>query len=130
MEYIRTRMGGREAVRISGIPLSLFYYRQRKRDVTRLNPSVVEDTLNIASERPTYRYRRIWAVPRNNGTAVNPKSVRRVLRINNLSLPYVKHKGRTKSRIYSVPRNQINCGKRTSLTHTHRAGNDLSHVNQ
>ena len=59
---------------------------------------MVEDALRVASERPTYSYRRVWAVLRNEGTAINPKSVRRVLRINNLSLPYAKHKGRTKSR--------------------------------
>jgi transposase InsO family protein len=98
MDFIRTKLGVREASRISGIPLSLFYYRPRKRSVTRLDPSVVEDTLRVASDRPTYGYRRVWAVLRNKGTAVNPKSVRRLLRINNLSLPYAKHKGRTKSR--------------------------------
>ncbi len=35
---------------------------------------------------------------RNNGTKVNRKAVRRVLRDRNLSLPYAKHKGRTKHR--------------------------------
>ncbi len=35
---------------------------------------------------------------RNNGTKVNRKAVRRVLRNNNLSLPYARHRGRTKTR--------------------------------
>ena len=103
MDDIRSEMSVREALRISGIPPFLFYYRPRKRSVTRLNQSVVEDTLRVASERPTYGYRRVWAVLRNEGTAINPKSIRRVLRINNLSLPYAKHKGRTKSRNLFLP---------------------------
>ena len=64
MDDIRSKMSVREASRISGIPLSLFYYRPRKRSVTRLNQSVVEDALRVASERPTYGYRRVWAVLR------------------------------------------------------------------
>jgi len=37
-----------------------------------------------------------WAILRNQGTKVNPKTVRKVLRDNNLSLAESKHKGRTK----------------------------------
>ena len=40
---------------------------------------------------------------RNNGTRVNRKAVRRVLTEKNLSLPYAKHKGRTKSRNLFCP---------------------------
>ena len=42
----------------------------------------------IASERPTYGYRRVWAVLRNQGIRVNSKAVEIVLWENNLSLPY------------------------------------------
>ncbi len=94
MGFIKTKMGVREASRISGIPLSLFYYRSGKRSVTRLDPSVVEDTLRVATDRPTYGYRRVWAVLRNKGTAVNPKSVRRLLGIKNLSLRKAQRKNK------------------------------------
>ena len=53
---------------------------------------------DIASERPTYGYRRVWATLRNSGTHVNQKTVRKVLKDSNLSLPASKHGGRTKRR--------------------------------
>ena len=64
----------------------------------RLSPQIEQDIISTASERPTYGYRRVWAVLRNGGTKVNRKAVRRVLRSNNFSLPYARHKGRTKHR--------------------------------
>ena len=52
----------------------------------------------IAAEGPTYGYRRVWAVLRNGGVRVNSKTVESVLKENNLSLPYARHRGRTKTR--------------------------------
>ena len=40
----------------------------------------------------------MWAILRNQGTAVNRKTVRKALKDSNLSLPASKHRGRTKSR--------------------------------
>ncbi|MCL4327967.1 MAG: IS3 family transposase [Candidatus Thermoplasmatota archaeon] len=34
----------------------------------------------------------MWAVMRNSGTPVNIKTVRRVMKAHNLSLPYAKHR--------------------------------------
>ncbi|MEM3846919.1 MAG: IS3 family transposase, partial [Candidatus Parvarchaeota archaeon] len=76
--------------------LSSFYYKERS--VIRLFPQIEYDIIRIALERPTYGYRRVWAMIRNNGIRVNRKAVRRVLRERNLSLPYSKHRGRTESR--------------------------------
>ena len=73
-------------------------YRGPCQKVRRLSPQIEEDIIRTASERPTYGYRRVWAVLRNDGTKVNMKAVRRVLRERNLSLPYAKHSGRTKTR--------------------------------
>ncbi len=53
---------------------------------------------DIASERLAYRYRRVWAILRNSGTHVNQKTVRKVLKDSNMSLPTSKHRGRTKRR--------------------------------
>ena len=44
----------REISRISGIPLSGYYYRPVKRHVQRLDPSIKERIRYIASDRPTY----------------------------------------------------------------------------
>ena len=97
VEDLRSDMPLREISRVSGISLSSFYYKEKERRVNRLSPQIVQD-ITTASERPTYGYRRVWAVLRNNGTRVNRKAVRRVLRDRNLSLPYARHKRRTKSR--------------------------------
>ena len=88
----------REISRISGISLSGYYYKPRKRQVVRLDPSTKKRIKGIVSERPTYGYRRVWAVLRNQSTAVNQKTVRKVIKDSNLSLPASKHRGRTKSR--------------------------------
>ena len=64
----------REISRISGISLSGYYYRPRERHVERLDPSTRARIKDIASERPTYGYRRVWAILRNQGTAVNQNS--------------------------------------------------------
>jgi transposase InsO family protein len=87
----------REISRISGISLSGYYYRPSERHVERLDPSTRARIKDIASERPTYGYRRVWAILRNQGTAVNQKTVRKVLKDNNLNLPVSKHRGRTKT---------------------------------
>ena len=88
----------REISRISGISLSGYYYKPVKRHIQRLDPSTRARIKDIASERPTYGYRRVWAILRNQGTAVNQKTVRKVLKDNNLILPASKHRGRTKAR--------------------------------
>ena len=98
IEDLRSDMSLREISRISGISLSSLYYREKERRVNRLSPQIEEEIIRTASERPTYGYRRVWAVLRNSGTRVNRKAVRRVLRERNLSLPYAKHRGRTKTR--------------------------------
>ena len=69
-----------------------------KRHIQRLDPSTRTRIRDIASERPTYGYRRVWAILRNQGTAVNQKTVRKVLKDNKLNLPISKHRGRTKTR--------------------------------
>ena len=88
----------RETSRISDISLSSFYYTEKERKVRRLSPLIEQGVIRTASERPTYGYRRVRAVLRNDGTKANMKAVRRILSERNLSLPYAKHKGRTKTR--------------------------------
>ena len=94
----------REISRISGISLSGYYYKPVKRHIQRLDPSIKERIRYIASERPTYGYRRVWAILRNHGTKVNRKTVRKVLKDNKLNLPASKHRGRTNTRNLFRPR--------------------------
>ena len=95
---LKTQMPLRRISKVSGISLSGYYYTPRKRKVERLDPSTRERIKEVASERPTYGYRRVWAVLRNHGTRVNQKTVRKVMKDSNLSLPAHKHRGRTKKR--------------------------------
>ena len=98
VDDLKQAMSMRDISFISGIHLSEYYYVPRSRKVTRLDPSIGEMIKMIASERPTYGYRRVWAVLRNGGVRVNSKTVESVLKENNLSLPYARHRGRTKTR--------------------------------
>ena len=98
LEDLRQVMSFRNISRISGISLSGYYYWPVERHIQRLDPSTRERIREIASERPTYGYRRVWAILRNSGTHVNQKTVRKVLKDNNLSLPASRHRGRTKTR--------------------------------
>ena len=93
----------REISRISGIPLSTYYYRPRSRTVNRIDSVRSKRITDLALERPTYGYRRIWAVLRNEGIGINRKTVARVLNKNNLSLPAAKHKNRTERRDLFTP---------------------------
>ena len=95
---LRDKMTLRRISRISGLSLSGYYYLPRERHVRRLDPSIVERIKSIALERPTYGYRRVWAMLRNQGTKVNQKTVRKVLRENSMMLPASKMKGRTNKR--------------------------------
>ena len=57
----------------------------------------IETKINwISEERITYGYRRIWALLRNSSIYVNIKTGRRIMRKNNLALPYAKHKSLTR----------------------------------
>ena len=116
LDDLKDQIPLREISRISGISLSGYYYRPRKRHVQRLDPSTRARIKGIASERPTYGYRRVWAILRNQGTKVNRKTVRKVLKDSNLSRPASKHRGRTRARNLSVHKEQISSGKLTSHT--------------
>ncbi len=104
LEDLKHEMSLRNISRISGISLSGYYYRPKERHVERLDPSIRERIKDIASERPAYGYRRVWAIQRNQGTKVNQKTVRKVLNESNLNLPASKHRGRTKSKNLFRPR--------------------------
>ena len=97
LDDLKPHMSLRKISRISGITRSEYYYHPRKRMITRLDPSVKERIKVAASGRPTYGYRRVWAILRDSGTHVNRKTVRKVLKDSNLNLPARRHRGRTKS---------------------------------
>ncbi len=92
--------------RAMGIPRSFIYYNRSEhtgKRIPRISRDIEEQILRIAGERTTYGYRRIWAVLRNSGMGVNMKTVRRIMNRNNLSLPYAKHRNRTRKRDLTKP---------------------------
>ncbi len=66
-------------------------YRARKRDEEK---RLVKAILALASERPRYGYRRIWALLRRDGWPVNRKRVQRLWRVNGLKVLRKRHKRR------------------------------------
>ena len=62
VENLRRDMSLRGISRVSGISLSSFYYKEKERRVKRLSPPIEQDIIRTASERPTYGYRRLWAM--------------------------------------------------------------------
>ena len=68
------------------------------RNIQSLDPSIRERIKDIASERLTYGYRRVWAKLRNEGTMVNQKTARNILKNNKLNLPASKRRVTTKKR--------------------------------
>ena len=77
LDDLKDQIPLREISRISGISLSGYYYKSVKRHIQRLDPSTKERIKDIASESPTYGYRRVWAILRNQGIKVNRKTVRK-----------------------------------------------------
>ena len=98
IDDLKDQISLREISRISGISLSGYYYKPVKRHIQRLDPAIKEKIRYIASERPTYGYRRVWAVLRNSGTEVNQMTFRNILKDNKLNLPASKHRVKTKKR--------------------------------
>lgn len=54
--------------------------------------------VEMAGERPTYGYKRIYAILKNRGIHLNQKTIRKVLKMYILSLHTSRHKGKTKFR--------------------------------
>ena len=98
IESLRPAMTVSGISRAMDVPRSSIYHRRIGKSGMR-KPRVPEnieaEIIRISADRTTYGYRRIWALLRNSGIHVNIKTVRRIMRNNNLALPYARHKNRT-----------------------------------
>ena len=56
--------------------------------------AVVERMVALSRENPRYGYRRVWALLRREGWAVNKKRIQRLWREQGLKVPYKQHKRR------------------------------------
>ena len=82
---------------------TIYYTGLHGKRSPRISQEIEEQALKIVGERITYGYRRMWALMRNSGIHVNIKTVRRIMRRNSLSLPYAKHKNRTRKKDLTKP---------------------------
>ena len=93
---------------VMNVPRISIYYRKKDhtgKRKSRISNYIEEQVFRIAAERTTYGYRSIWALLRNSGIHVNIKTVRRIIRKKNLSLPSAKHKDRIRKRDLTKPEN-------------------------
>ena len=103
---LRDRMSISRFSKIIGIQRSYIYYNRKgtaKHKKSRISDNTINRLLEISGKRVTYGHRRIWAVLRNEGININIKTVRRIIKSNNLQLPYAKHKNRTNKRNLTKP---------------------------
>ena len=94
--------------RAMNIPRSTIHYNRIARSgkrKPRVMESIESEINKLSGERTTYGYRRIWALMRNSGIHVNIKTVRRIMKRKNLSLPYACHKNRTRKKDLTKPDN-------------------------
>ena len=97
VEELIVNMPLSRACNLIGIPRRTYYNRKRftVRIVnTRITDEIVMRIREICSERVTYGYRRIWAMLRNEGIYLNPKTVLSIMKKENLSLEPHRHMNR------------------------------------
>ena len=103
---LRDKLSVSRFSKITGIQRSYIYYNRKstaKHRKSRIPENIINKVLEISGKRVTYGHRRIWAVLRNEGVKINIKTVRRIIKSNNLQLPYAKHKNRTNKRNLTKP---------------------------
>jgi len=108
VDILKKEMSITRISRAMDIPRSTIYYRKTGRSErmkSRISENIESEIIRISAERTTYGYRRIWAILRNSNIHVNIKTVRRIMRRNNLALPYAKHKNRTRKKDLTKPEN-------------------------
>ena len=94
---LRNKLSVSRISKITKIQRSYIYYNRKstaKQRKFRISDNTINRLLEISGERVTYGYRRVWAVLMNEGTEINIKTVRRIIKSRNLQLPYAKHKNR------------------------------------
>ncbi len=99
VEELIVNMPLSRACNLIGIPRRTYYSRKRFRvrivnANTRITDEIVIRIREICSERVTYGYRRIWAMLRNEGIYLNPKTVLSIMKKENLSLEPHRHLNR------------------------------------
>ena len=97
----------------SGINRITYYYRKKhenkedKRYITRIDSSIVNKIIELCRERITYGYNRIWALLRNSGIRIARKTVYKIMKNNNLTLPLHTHKNKSELKLLRANRPEM-----------------------
>ena len=97
----------------SGINRITYYYRKKhenredKRCITRIDSSIVNKIIELCRERVTYGYNRIWALLSNSGIRIARKTVYKIMKNNNLTLPLHNHKNKRELKLLRANRPEM-----------------------
>ena len=69
-----------------------------------LTAALLVKIIDLCKERVTYGYNRIWALLRNSGIRIARKTVYRIMKNNNLTLPLHKHKNKKELKLLKADR--------------------------
>ena len=103
----------RKACYYSGINRITYYYRKNhenredRRYLTSIDKSIVNKIIELCRERVTYGYNRIWALLRNSGIRISRKTVYRIMKNNDLTLPLHTHKNKMELKLLRADRPEM-----------------------
>ena len=101
---IENNMSIKKACSYTGINERTYYYRKNRNNIIkvqshRISNETIKKIGELSEERVTYGYKRVWALLRNSGININRKTVYKVMKENNLTLPLHKHKNKTELKL-------------------------------
>lgn len=83
----RRGMSKRRACALAGLPRSSHYYKPKPRAISKPMDDVHAEVLRVCEDRPSFGYRRVAAMIRRKlRVRVNEKKVRRIMRVEHLTL--------------------------------------------
>jgi transposase InsO family protein len=97
----------------SGINRITYYYRKKhennedNRHAARIDSGIIGKIIELCRERVTYGYNRIWALLRNSGIRIAKKTVYKIMKNNNLTLPVHSHKNRKELKLLRADRPEM-----------------------
>ncbi|WP_287954784.1 IS3 family transposase, partial [Acidiplasma sp.] len=77
------------------------------RRITRIDNNIIDKIIELCKERVTYGYNRIWALLRNSGINIAKKTVYKIMKNNNLTLPLHNHKNRRELKLLKADRPEM-----------------------
>ena len=102
-----------DACRYSSINRITYYYRKNndksedRRYSTKIGNDIINKIIELCRERVTYGYNRIWALLRNSGILIARKTVYKIMKNNNLSLPVHSHRDRKELKLLTADKPEM-----------------------